>query len=52
MLSGVLLYTASSRQRLQQPAEEVEEASDEELDEAQVAGKVSKSVLVRRASSP
>jgi hypothetical protein len=40
VLSGVLLYTASSRQRLQQPAEEVEEASDEELDEAQVAGKV------------
>jgi len=37
VLSGVLLYTASSRQRLQQPAEEVEEESDEELDEAQVA---------------
>ena len=39
VLSGVLLYTASSRQRLQQPADEVEE-SDEELDEAQVAGTV------------
>ena len=39
VLSGVLLYTASSRQRLQRPAEDFEEESDEELDEAQVASK-------------